>query len=275
MVSLFAQGGDLTTTIPKERAPEIGFNLYEGYLVVVEGRIGDLDHKKLLLDTGSSPSMIDKGIAEKLGLKGVPRGLALLNKNLDAQSVMLPSVDFGPISRRNLSVMVADLSKIGKSLGTHIDAVIGLDVIGATSFTIDFQKRRMFFHASEERHSASFTAGPQFIAVKVKTGNRQLRLLLDTGTSHLVLFRNALHNLDYDWTAVSAAERSISGVASYGTVVVEKALFGTDDVGPTRASVVAGEQNVDRDFDGLIGIALLRPKRLSFDFDRQLLAWSN
>ncbi len=121
--------------------------------------------------------------------------------------------------------MVADFSKIGKSVGAHIDAIIGLDVIGATSFTIDFKKRRILFHPSEERHSASFTAGPQFIAIQLKTGNRQLRLLLDTGTSHLVLFRNALHNLDYDWTAVSTAERNISGVASYGTVVLEKATI--------------------------------------------------
>lgn len=262
-------------TTPMEPAQNIGFTLYEGYLVVVDGRIGDLDHRKLLLDTGSSPSMIDKSIAEKLGLQGIARGLSLFNKNLSSQSVILPSVDIGPVYRQNLPVMVADFSSIGKSLGTHIDAVIGLDVIGATNFTIDFQKRRILFHASEERHSASFTAGPQFIGVKVKTGNRQLKLLLDTGASHIVLFRNALHNLDYDWTPMSSAERSISGVASYGTVVVEQALFGTDDVGPTRASIVASEQSVDSEFDGLIGIALLRPKRLSFDFDRHVLAWSN
>src|SRR5450432_768759 len=52
----FAAGGDLVGTIPRnDQIPDMPFRLYQGYLVIVEGRIGNLDHQNLLLDTGTSP----------------------------------------------------------------------------------------------------------------------------------------------------------------------------------------------------------------------------
>lgn len=274
---VFADAGDLPSTVspPPHSLPDIAFNLYEGYLIVVDGQIGNLQHQNLLVDTGTNPSMIDRRIAATLGLHGESRGLALFNKRLTAESVTLPELQMGPLRRRNLHVMVADFSKIGKGLGTHIDAVIGLDVLGATSFTIDYQKRRIYFHASVERNSASFTTTQQLISVNFKTGNRQLRLLLDTGTPHLVLFKSALHHLDYDWTALTGGGQNLSGAVYYGTVILPQARLGTTDIGPLRAAVVASQRDVETDYDGLIPASLLRPKRLSFDFDRQLLAWSN
>jgi predicted aspartyl protease len=272
-----AFGGDLTTVAPppKGGSADIPFDLYQGYLIMAEGRIGGLAHQNLLIDTGTSPSMIDKSVAARLGLQGVSSGISLFNKNLPAEGVVLPSLEFGPLRRKNLQVMVADFSKIAHGLGTHIDAVIGLDVMGATNFTIDYQKHRISFRASEQRHSAAFTAGAQFITVSLKAGNRQLHLLLDTGTPHLVLFKDALQNLDYDPTSQTGSGQNISGNVSYGTVILPQARFGTEDVGPQRASVVASRHTPENTVDGLIGVSVLRPKRISFDFDRQLLEWSN
>jgi predicted aspartyl protease len=270
-----AFAGDLTVPPPKNQISDIPFTLYRGYLIVVDGRLGNLEHRNLLIDTGTSPSMIDKSVSAQLRLQGTTRGLSLFNKSLTAESVTLPDVQIGPLHRRDLPVIATDFSKVEAGLGTHIDAVIGLDVLGTTSFTIDYQKRRISFHASLERYSASFTTGQQFITVDLKAGNRQLHLLLDTGTPHLVLFRRALHNLDYDWTALTGTGQNISGEVSYGTIILPQTRFGSEDVGPQRASVVASQQNIENDYDGLIGLSLLHPKRLSFDFDREVLGWSN
>ncbi len=269
--------GDLTsgTPPPKDRMTEIPFTLFEGYLIVVEGRIGNLDHQNLLIDTGTSPSMIDRSIFAKLGLQGTASGIALFNKSVSGERAILPELELGPLQRRNLEVMVADFSKIAGRVGTRIDAVIGLDVMGATSFTIDYQKHKIYFRSTQERHSAPFTAGPRFITVDLKTGGRQLRLLLDTGTPHLVLFKNALTNLDYDPTQVTGSGQNISGTIAYGNIILPKARFGSDEVGPTRASVVPGQQNAGTEYDGLIGLSMLRPKQLSFDFEHQVLGWSN
>jgi hypothetical protein len=272
-----AISGDLTTGSPPPRrqTEEIPIRLYQGYLVMVDGRIGNLDHQNLLLDTGTSPSMVAKSVAAKMSLQSAAGRVALFNKDLAAETVVLPEIQLGPIRRTNLPVIATDFSRVESELKTHIDAVVGLDVLGTTSFTVDYQKRQMLFHASTERHFAAFTEGPQFISVELKTGNRQLRLLLDTGTARLVLFSRALRHLDYGWTALSETGQNISGAVSYGTVILPEARVGKEDVGPQRVSVVTTQQNVDADFDGLIGLALLRAKRISFDFEHQILGWSN
>jgi hypothetical protein len=273
----FAFGGDLSVPTPKHSVPvaEIPIKLYQQYLIVVDGRLGNLDHQNLLLDTGSSPSMIDNTVALKLGLKGTPRGLSLFNKNVASESLMLPDLQLGPVRRQNLQVMAADFSKIGRDLGTRIDAVIGLDVFGDTSFTVDYAKRRIVFGASLEAHTASFAIDRQFITVNLKSGARQLHLLLDTGTQQLILFEDHLRGVDYFSSAISGSGRNVSGTFSYGTIVLPQIKIGKKDLGPQWATVVASQSAVGNDFDGLLGISCFRPKRVSFDFQRQILGWTD
>jgi Aspartyl protease len=276
-LSAIGFAGDITVPAPpkKAQAAETPFSLRQGYMIVVEGRVADLDRLNLVIDTGTNPSMIDKSISDKLSLKGSQRGLSLFNKDLASETVMLPDLELGPLHRVNLAVMVADFSKIGKELGIRVDGVIGLDVLGASSFTLDYQKNRILFHASHERHSTSFAAGPQFITVNLKTGGKDLRMLLDTGTPQLILFNDSLRNLDYDWLAATGTGQNISGTVAYGTIILPSAKLGSEDFGPQRASVVASQKSAETSYDGLIGVAFLRPKQLSFDFDRQILGWSN
>ncbi|HEY6770115.1 MAG TPA: pepsin/retropepsin-like aspartic protease family protein, partial [Candidatus Sulfotelmatobacter sp.] len=255
--------------------PEIPFKLYQGYVIVMDGRICTLEHQNLLLDTGTNPSMIDRSIAARLGLHGAPGGLELFNKKVVSESVTLSDFQVGPLRRQNVRVMVADFSKIGKGLGVRIDAVIGLDLLGGRSFTVDYTKHRFLFGASPEPHTAPLIANQQFIAVNLSTGGRQLRLLLDTGTPQLVLFQSHLRDLDYVFTGTTGSGQNISGNVAYGNVILPQASIGTQDVGPRRASIVASQQDVESDFDGLLGISSLRPKRISFDFEKQVMGWSD
>jgi predicted aspartyl protease len=271
-------GGDLTvrTTNPPRTIVEIPFKAYQGYLIVVDGRIGNLEHQNLLLDTGSNPSMIDRSVSAKLGLQGSSRNLSLFNKSVSSESVTLPDVQCGPLQRQNLAVMVADFSAIGHGLGVRIDAVIGLDVLGATNFTVDYAKRRILFGtASVEHHTVPFSSGEQFITVNVKSGGRQLHLLVDTGTPQLVLFESRLRGVDYVQTSVVGNGHNASGNVRFGAIVLPQAKIGTLEVGPQAASVVKSQQDFANDLDGLMGLSCLRPKRISFDFDRQLLGWSD
>src|SRR3984885_14801369 len=274
----FTFGGELTvrTTNPPRPIVEIPFKAYQDYLIVVDGRIGNLEHQNLLLDTGSNPSMIDRNVYAKLGLQGASRDLSLVNKRVSSENVTLPDLECGPLRRQNLSVMVADFSAISRGLGTRIDAVIGLDVLGAINFTVDYAKRRIFFGtASVEHHTVPFTSGEQFITVTVKSGGRQLHLLVDTGTPHLVLFKSRLRGVDYVPTSVVGTGHNASGNVRFGAVVLPQAKIGTLEVGPQRASVVERQQDFASDLDGLMGLSCLRPKRISFDFERQLLGWSD
>ena len=263
------------TTRPTRQVAEIPFKVYQGYLIVVEGQIGNLGHQNLLLDTGSNPSMIDSSVSAKLGLQGTARDLAVFNKSVASESIKLPDLQFGPVRRQNLPVMVANLSLIGSRLGTRIDALIGLDVLGGINFTVDYPKRRIFFRASIERYTAPFTAGQQFITVNLRSGGRQLHLLLDTGTPQLVLFESHLRDVDYVWSGAIGSGQNVAGDVRFETVVLPQARIGTQNVGPQRASVVTSRTGIESDLDGLMGVSCLRPKRVSFDFERQLLGWSD
>lgn len=203
-------------------------------MIVVDGRIGTLDHQNLLLDTGTNPSMIDKSVSVKLGLLSTPGDLYLFNQTLVSERVILPDIQFGPIRRQNLQVMVTDFSEIGNGLGMRIDAVTGLDVLGGASFTVDYVKHRIFFRASPQRHNVSFTSGPQFIGVNLKSGRRQLHLLLDTGTPQLVLFENHLRDADYVLSERTGSGNNISGEVPYNAVVLLQASIGTQQVGPQK-----------------------------------------
>jgi predicted aspartyl protease len=240
----------------------------------VDGCIGNLDHQNILLDTGTNPSMIDKSVAVKLGLKGTANRLALSNKNVLSETVTLPDLQLGPLRRQNLQVMVADFATVGKGLGTRIDAVVGLDVLGGTSFTVDYLKRRIVFGASVETHSAPFTKVQQFITLNLESRGRQLHLLLDTGAQQLVLFQNHLQGVDYSWSPFYGSGENVSGDFSYGTIILGQGRIGTKEVGRQRASV-ARQSDAGSEFDGLIGISCLHPKRVSFDFERQVLGWSD
>jgi predicted aspartyl protease len=270
-------GGDTSLRTPGSisAVAEIPFKAYQGYLIVVDGRLGTLEHQNLLLDTGSNPSMIDLSVSAKLGLKGASRDLSFFNKSVTSESVMLPEIQFGPLRRQNLQVMVADFSAVGRGLGTRIDAVIGLDVFGGTNFTVDYAKRRISFGASAQHHTVPFSAGPQFITVNLKSSGRQLRMLLDTGTPQLVLFESHLRGVDYMQTDAVGSGKNASGDVPFGAVVLPQATIGTFEVGPQHVSLVTSQTNFAGDLDGLMGISCLRPKRISFDFERQLLGWSD
>jgi hypothetical protein len=126
------------------KSREISFQLVSGYLIVVEGAVGDMDHLKFILDTGATRTLIDLRLAKKLEL---PLGSAVVlrfDTTVPVKSALLPDLTFGPLQGENLIVNVADLSHVGNP-GARIDAIIGLDVLESIPFQIDYKAMRVKF----------------------------------------------------------------------------------------------------------------------------------
>ena len=75
----------------------------------------------------------------------------------------------------------------------RIDAIVGLDVLARTNFSIDYQTRMLNF-APEGREDA---VAPleivwPFVTVRMTIAGQQVRLLVDTGSSDLVLFKTRM-----------------------------------------------------------------------------------
>lgn len=111
----------------------VKFDLYRDYLIVAPGKAGKWKGLNLLIDTGATPTLLDRELAQKLGLEEEPASITLVNGKMAAGRATLPSLELGPMRRDNLPVMVEDLSFFQKVLPVRIDAVIGLDVLEAPS----------------------------------------------------------------------------------------------------------------------------------------------
>lgn len=266
--------------VPERRArasaqpSEIPFTLYNGYVIVVDGQIGDLQHKRLLVDTGTNPSVIDRNVSTELGLRGSVRGLALFNKSVAAERVTLGSIQIGPIRTKNLQVMVADLSGVAGELGARIDGVVGMDVLGASSFTIDYRKKHILFGALAQRHTTPLSSAARLVTVEMNAGGKRLNLIVDSGTPQLTVFQDRVQGLDSVWTPLILRGRNLSGTVVSHTIILPQTKIGTDALGPLRASVVTIQKDVPKECDGLMGLSFLRPTSVSFDFERHVLGWS-
>src|ERR1700756_6052368 len=74
---------------------EVPFKLFGGYLVAVEGRIGDHNKLKFVLDTGVTHSVIGRKLAERLSGPRSQSGKVLsLDKQIRAKWVEVPEIEF-------------------------------------------------------------------------------------------------------------------------------------------------------------------------------------
>src|SRR5579863_267903 len=172
--------------VPRQTIP---IRLYRGFLVVAEGHFGTiLQHQNFLLDTGTSPSIINRDLAVPLDLRMSAAVLASVGRDSNAKQAVLPEIDIGPIRVHELPVFVSDLSALEKDLGIPIAGVIGLDVLSKTSFRLDYQKKWIEFGKfTPGGITVSLPVGSGIAVAQVTWGGTPVRMMVDTGSEQLVL----------------------------------------------------------------------------------------
>ena len=88
----------------------VRFDLYRDYLIVAKGSAGPVKGLHFLVDTGASPTVLDRPLAQKLHLEEMPASIAVVEGSVQAGRATLPSLQFGPLRRDNLNVLIEDLS---------------------------------------------------------------------------------------------------------------------------------------------------------------------
>jgi predicted aspartyl protease len=253
---------------------EVSFDLYGGYLVVVRGSLGKLEQRNLIIDTGTHPSVLDERIARQLGLSGSKERLRLVNREIDTMTVLIPSIRLGPVGSVLLPMQVQDLSFLQRKLGLRVDALVGLDLLGNTSFQIDYVRRRMIFGlAGAASGSVPFKSDRPLVTVEMTIENQPFRLMVDTGASGLILFDKHVAGTLRRWPVANEANSwNMSGQFSMQTVQISRVRLGNSGFGALRAFLTA-DQSHGFEFDGLMGISILDAKQISFDFERRLFTW--
>ena len=271
IASVLVSGPTLRST---ETLAEVPFELFQHHLVVAKGSIGRLNGLSLLIDTGTIPSVVDARIARTLQLQTEPSTLVAFGQQLQIQSAVLDGFRIGSLESGPVPAGVADLSYLQD---VRIDAIVGLDVLARTNFSIDYRTRVLTFAPTgREDAVAPLEIVWPFVTVGMTIAGEQVRLLVDTGSSDLVLFKSRMP------AALSAApwrgDKTVqyaSGAARLQRLELRQVGLGAHmmDTLPAWALDRAPHGYPPR-IDGVLGVLSLGCRRVRFDFAKSEFGWT-
>jgi predicted aspartyl protease len=254
---------------------EVPFKLYRGYTIVVQGRIGGMEKRNFLVDTGAVPSVLDERVARKLRLRGREESLSVFSGKLQAQRVDVPGVQLGPVQAASMSMLVRDLRFIEEKMGVRIDAMIGLDFLNQSGFSIDYERKILSFGLPElSGEMVSFIPGLPYPIVEFHAQGHLVRLLVDTGAKDLILFEPRVRTRLASWRALGTkTSANMNGSVDLRQVELAEVRLGQSELGNLNAYILDVPGASVPGFDGLLGITSLGVKRVWFDFRRSLMGW--
>jgi len=249
--------------------------LFGGYLVIAEGAIGNVHKLNFLVDTGASPSVIDHKIAHELKLAEHPERVNLWNKSVQARQVVVPSLSLGPVRVESIPVLAEDLSFLQKALGFKVHAIVGMDVLRKSSFTINYKSKEILFGIPENlTHSVPFETDTPVITVRMEFQDLRLRMVVDSGGPDLTLFRSRV----WEPTGLQALGKETvtdaGGTFERTKVRIPELHMGNESMGAQTAFLVDDRKDEGDDFDGVLGVRGLQFWKLAFDFENRRLSWN-
>jgi predicted aspartyl protease len=259
---------------PAASKSEIPFELLNDHLIIVKGTIGSIENVNIMLDTGKSPTAISKETAEQLNLQGNREALVMSNGTIEVQSVVLPDIQIGPLHAESFKVIVQDLSFMKRTLGIIIGGIAGLDILSTDSFMIDYGKRRIVFGPTEARKAVRFETRLPFLTVRAKVNGKEVRLLVDSGASGLLVYRKRFNGTLQPLAAnqdplISTA----AGPMPARWFRASEVLLGEESLGSQTMLIADVDPDPRYDFDGLLGFAKLGFRKVWFDFENGLFGW--
>ena len=247
------------------------FELVEGFLVIVDGQIGNLNGLKFILDTGATHSLIDRKVADRLRLRRDAGKVMSFDRFIPVEWSNIQDLRVGPMRVQSVRVMVVKLAEYS-ALAENADGIIGLDLLQRSKkFTIDYDRRIVSLQLAEFETPERFTS-TCFVVPVVVQGIR-IHLAVDTGLQGIVLYGNHLRKR----LPRMRIEGGSTNVAMGRLRVKQVRLPGVRIVGAEVVTTVFLIDGPDEDtlsgVDGFLGPASLQAKRIEFDFDAMVLRW--
>jgi predicted aspartyl protease len=253
---------------------EVPFELYNDNLIIVRATIGGIKNVNMILDTGTSPSAISKKMADRLKVRGKTETLQTLTGPIQAQSIILPHIQIGTLRGDSIRVVVQDLSFMERSLGISLGGIAGLDILSTGSFTIDYRRRKIVVGAiAASAKQIRFETQVTLLTVTVKIEGQEVRLLVDSGTWGLLVYRNRLRTAQRQLQFDTNASISTAGGMTQVRWVRAVVSLGKDNMGTRSVAIADVNPDPQNGFDGLLGFAKMGFRKVSFDFENGLFGW--
>jgi len=265
----FAEGQQIDVNTPTAPA-ELPFKVHHGFLIVVEGQIGTLSKLKFILDTGTTRTLMDKRVARRLGIRGLPTALLAIRQNAEVQSAIFSHVRFGPMQATNIPLLIADLSSFTE-YADGIDGILGLDLLWDRRISIDFVSKKLSVSSVAMDDVQSFHQGKVFCPiVTAEIQGHLVRLLVDTGMDGILLYHDRVPRLDTGNLKVAKVGHSLF----VNRVMVQKIRVGTADLQHPKVLLFpTAPVGFPRNVDGMLGAGSLNARGLLLDFSQGTLTW--
>jgi len=248
----------------------VPFELVSGFLVVVDGQVGELGGLRFVLDTGSSYTVIDRRVADKLRLPRHSGKITNFDRDIPVAWADVRDLHAGPIRSSAASLVIVRLQEYSE-FAENVDGIIGLDLLSrGKSLTIDYERRMVTFEPLEA--GGEEPAPSRALVAPIVVQGVRLRLLVDTGFREMLLYRDRLRELP-NVSTVGQAKSAVIGRLQ----ATQVSLPGVRIVGPERVATVFlinSPANGDpHGVDGYLGPASLHAKRIELDFAARKLRW--
>ncbi len=245
-----------------------------GYLILAPVTCSAFTNLTFIVDTGADRTVIGERLAGDLRLLTRPAVVGLVNRNAVAKLGMLSDFELGPIHVSDVEVFVKDLSALSRSLQKNVDGIVGMDVLRKSSFEIDYQTRQIRFGGVRRlRHATTFDFGQALVAVDLRVRSKPLRMVIDTGSSALVIFANRAEDVALRRSSTPRSAANLAGDYMREPALIGDLILAGDDLGSQTAFLVSNHNNVT-DFDGLLGPPVLGFRQVAFDFEHHIFSWT-
>jgi predicted aspartyl protease len=248
---------------------ELPFRLSHDLLVVLQGRIGSITHLRFVLDTGSTGTVVDRRVGDRLQLSCQrERAMMRFNRSLHLRRCTLPELGMGPLRLKNLPVSVASLPELS-SLLDEADVIVGLDVLGASKFVVDYSSAKVVFHHFERPMpiTSKDPDDPLSFSIGIQVQGHPIHLIVDTGIEGLFLYEDRLRKRVPHLKVLGAPEKvNIGGSLPAVRVTLPGVRLGKTEKSRPVLLIADPPRNVIAGIGGFIGISELNARRVTFDF---------
>jgi predicted aspartyl protease len=245
------------------------FRLIGNALVVVPVLVNDEGPFEFLLDTGTNTTIITPELARQLSLRttGNISLITLAGAEVVPRSV-LDSLALGTKSIKRLEVLFDELRGV-RSVDAKICGVLGQNFLSQFNYLLSYRERYVEFDEDGEMESRltgtrlAFEQHEGKLVVSSQStahGQEALRLVLDSGASHLVLFASACDKLRLK---TNAPEKFLTSTSATGHHVTLRRLsnlqLGSERLANLPVALIEDRAlPEDRFEDGLLPTSLFR-----------------